>query len=162
MTRFSPTEWYEYFIMDDWIFYNAFPEKQPGDDGYESYRKRLDQTGKEYLGTDISYILQCADGRVYYNSGLHNHDSDLRSRDLNENEDVLLFAGCNLPLFEHINYMRYQDIRVDGNYVFFTVYVNGFLPVDSWRGHEEYKAHYRVCNDGSGLIKINEDYLCQK
>ena len=117
-------------------------------------------TDKKFLGTDVSQILNCAGGRVFYRHSDSFETGDLRSRAPDGSNDVLLFVGSSLPPSEHFNYLSYRDVQPDGGYVFFTVNVYGYVDEDGWRGHEDYTAKYRVRADGSELTLINEDYLC--
>ena len=158
----------EFFIMDGWLYYNATSDEPPNENVYGGQRISLgDLSVKEYLGSDIYSLLNCAGGRLYYDGSLDFDTSALRSRAApgapgtpGSAEDVLLFDWEWLPEFEHFYYSYFRNVQPDGGYVFFTIYVKGYVDQDGWRGHDEYVAHYRVRADGTGLTLINESNIC--
>lgn len=152
-------------IVDDWIYYNFWTVKDSPADGDGCYRIRPDGTGKEYMGDIIhSIFLYDQDGYVY-----GEHDTGKPINGWNPITDLIrckpdgsglitLFSGDSLPKFINSDYMRYSDIEVNNEYVAFTAAVHGYSEGDSWRGHYNYIADFRVNKDGSNLALLREEY----
>ncbi len=150
-------------IVDDWIYYNFWTVKGSPDEG--CYRIRPDGTSKEYMGDILhSIFLYDQDGYVY-----GEHDTGKTIDNVNPMTDLIrckpdgsglitLFSGNSLPKFDNSNYMRYYDIKIDNDYVAFTAAVHGYSEGDSWAGHYNYIADYRVNKDGSNLTLLHEEY----
>jgi len=150
-------------IVDNWIYYNFWTVKGSSDEG--CYRIHPDGTGKEYMGDILhSIFLYDQDGYVY-----GEHDTGKTIDNINPMTDLIrckpdgselttLFSGDSLPKMENSNYMRYYNIKTDNDYVTFTVAVHGYSEGDSWGGHYNYIANYRVNKDGSNLVLLHEEY----
>jgi len=146
-----------FFLVDGWIYFRIFSYGDWPSSG--TYRISVEMP-KELDFWSAEHIQQADDGRIFYASGRGISGRELRSRSPDGGESVLLFPGSDVPRFEHSDFLRVLNIRVDTEYVFFTIHVSGHAIGDSWRGHDCYMAHYRVRYDGSGLTLINEENLC--
>lgn len=165
LAHFWLTDNDKFDIIDDWIYYNFWTVKDSPTDEDGCYRIHPDGTGREYMG-DILYsiLLYDQDGYVY---GEHNTGKTIN--DWNPTTDLIrckpdgsglitLFSGDSLPKFDNSDYMRYSDIKINNDYVAFTASVHGYSEGDSWRGHFNYIADYRVDKNGNNLTLLREEY----
>ena len=147
----------DFFVMDGQLYFSM----SSGDGSRNrAYRIPADLSAQnELLGEDI--ILHAADGRLFYATACGNIDGrELRSRNPDGSGSTLLFSGSVVPRFEHSYNVRFFNIRTDEEYMFFSVDVFAHTIGDSWRGHLDYRAAYRVRNDGSELVLIDEVNMC--
>jgi len=149
----------DFFILEGWLYFNVTDYSLSSFDS-GAHRIPTDFSAEsEFL--DEEFTLLTGGGRIIYASGPRNIDwRALRSRSHYGGDSVVLFAGRDVPRFEHSDWVRFTNIHYHEGYVFFTVNVSGHATYDSWRGHDCYMAHYRVRYDGTGLTLINEENLC--
>ena len=154
-----------FVIVDEWIYYNFWTVKNSPADGDGCYRIRPDGTDNEYMG-DILYsiFLYGQDGYVYGEQDTGktidhwNPMTDLIRCKPDGSGLTTLFSGESLPTFDNSDYMRYSDIEINKDYIAFTTSVHGYSDGDSWGGHYNYIADYRVNKDGSNLTLLREEY----
>ena len=111
--RFHITSADNFFIVDDWIYYNFEAVEHKPENVYGCYRIRPDGTDKQYMGDKIdSIILYADDGYIY---GEYDTGEVLRYTDWEYNYfikdfirckpdgsgSVTLFLGDTLPKFDY-------------------------------------------------------------
>lgn len=154
----------EFEIVKDWIYYNFWTLEDHPDNIYGCYRIHPDGTGKEYLGDKIASIIQYeSDGYIYgyYDTGkamsMNTINNLIRCKPDGSGR-ITLFKGSTLPLLKEADAIKYEPVKVVGDWVTFTASVHGYVMGDSWRGRNIYEAQYRVKKDGSGLTLLSETY----
>ena len=156
-----------FIIGGEWIYYDFWTVKgdRPNEEGV--YRIRPDGTDKEYMGDKLQFLFSYdPDGGYLY--GVHNKEEPIRDwaniTDLirchpDESESLTLFSGDSLPFFQDSTHMQYSDFEIHDTYLTFTVFVFGYnSDNDSWRGHMDYIADYRIDKNGSNLTLLQEQY----
>jgi hypothetical protein len=166
LTHFWLTDDDTFIIVEDWIYYNFWTNKDEAENVNGCYRIRPDGSDKQYLGNVIENIyLYAEDGFVYGSRATDemingfNPVIDLIRCRPDTSSVITLFKGNSLPKFDNSDFIKYNDIRIENNYIFFTVTVHGYTNGDSWRGHDIYTASYRVDPNGDYLELLKEEYF---
>lgn len=161
---FGPVSDQSFIIAGDWLYYNYWDSHNNSTDIDGCYRIQPGTTDKEYLGNIVHEIyLYAKDGYLYGNQKIDemingwNSIVDLVRWKPDSSEVTTLFKGEGLPKFDDADYIKYYDIKIKDDKIFFTAVVHGYSEGDSWRGHNLYAADYCVDSSGDNLVLLNEE-----
>ncbi len=133
-----------------------------------AFKYNLDTDVEVYLGDEIT-TLESFDEDVFVYKYAYIGDNkqvefnDLKLKNINSNEDIMLFEGENAPIFEDSNFVGFDEVEIVGDHIYFNLFVMGYAgDFDSYNGHFCFMGKYRVKKDGSELELLleNEKAMC--
>jgi len=146
-----------FFIIDGWVYNFIWtPQEVCG-----WYRFSPCGTYREYMGDTVRHIITFAEDGFIYGRHMASGEDNLARWLPESHEPITLFYAENAPVFEEYSTsIRYGNITVIENYVYFSVAVYKWDIIgwnDVWI--RLYAADYRVDKDGGNRTLLSEEFF---